>query len=130
MRILGIDPGGTTGFCWIDIVGDGYNVFRSYEERDLWMFPCLSHAIVAMESCVATGQLTKGKMQQLKAIGAVEYTGVEINWVTPEERSRVKKIPKEVVGDHARDACRVAVAFALRKGLFNIDATDSVLTTD
>jgi len=126
--IFGIDPGGTTGFCLIETTELGEIVFQeAVERKGIGQFPNLRLCdVVAMEDVVPTGRLTAGKALQLKAIGAIEAQGVNIEYVSPEERKRVS-ISLPIRGDHAKDAYRVAVAYAIREGLVSNDVAISFL---
>lgn len=128
-RIAGIDPGGTTGVCCIEIDElSGSRVLESYQVPDIWKAKIgFGHCdVMVVESMVPHGKLTQGKIDQIKSIAIIEsqsrFRGQDfIKWVTPEERGRVKKAPSCVVGTHAKDAFRVALAYALREGLISPD---------
>lgn len=122
-KILGIDPGGTTGFCsiLIDPLG-GHRILESFETKDIWLSKRAFSRFdkIVVESVVAHGKLTEGKIEQIKTVGYLEVVCDDLQWVTPEERSRVQGTAL-VKGTHAKDAYRVALAYALREGLITKD---------
>ncbi len=132
--IMGVDPGGTTGIC-ICRLGEQEIVVvyhGQWKLQDLitgnWsagnqLCGLMSTVdITAMESVVASGMLTAGKIDQIKAEDRIfvesSLRNIEVAYITPEERKRVKQVPKEVKGDHARDAYRVAVAYLWKVRLY------------
>jgi len=131
---LGVDPGGTTGWCLLRIklpfspdkievvdsgqIGEGYdewtNFFKSLEHRhidEVWI-----------ESTIMTGYLNRGKKVQICATDRVSYwahtTGKEGGFVPPVERKTLGgllKCPVFVKGGHARDAFHIALAGIVRQ---------------
>ena len=134
--LIGFDPGGTTGICVLRANHNGvWKVMSTSQVSSLFnlrvhmnLSRVIQQPCVVMESVIMHGSLTAGKAAQLKAVGVIESTGQTVLTVTPEERGRVKKVPKYITGDHAKDAYRVAVAFALKKGLMTQDDTEYLLT--
>ena len=139
MRIIGIDPGGTTGITVLakDVRGN-WVVADMRESQSLSALSQLLEMMgtnnrietyFVMESAVPHGKITKGKMLQMFAIGAVmSAVPYRLEAVTPEERSRIKKVPKRFKGvsDHIKDAYRTAVAYGLKKGLMSQDDADNL----
>ena len=134
MKLLGIDPGGTTGLCVTKYNRldrpVGIHLDDLYPQLGLWVED--AHLVI-MESFVATGNLTKGKIDQLRAIGAIEYKNKDagnppIVWITPEERKAVKKKIKvpyvKIPKPHAQDAYLLILAYALREGLLEPNGTE------
>lgn len=136
LKILGIDPGGTTGVCCIQVDDmQGHRILESDEISNIWKVKTgFSQCdVIVVESLVPHGKLTQGKIDQIKAIAIVEsqarFRGQNvIKWITPEERGRVKKAPSKVVGTHAKDAFRVALAYALKEGLITQDEAVTLST--
>lgn len=130
MKILGVDPGGTTGLCLVHVdVEDKATQVVVSEEVPLkeltptvldyyLMFDDLT--AVVFESIVSTGALTEGKINQIRAAERVLFEAEvyekdkALAFITPEARKKIKEVPPEVHGDHARDAFRVVRAFINR----------------
>lgn len=119
-RIIGIDPGETTGYCQVLIQGDKIVPVR-WEEIPLdnlvdtlnsLLMPLTDYE-VAIESVVITGKLNNDKVRQIQAydrsflIGSKKH---KVSIITPGMRKSAKvDVPKAVKGNHARDAYRLAV---------------------
>jgi len=72
---------------------------------------------IAIEAVVQTGTLNQAKVHQIKAHDRVESLcvaqGHKVVSIQPQQRKAAKvTVPSEVEGDHARDACRIAVTYA------------------
>lgn len=140
MIILGVDPGGTTGMCLVDLdktTGTVY-VLEADQitlpdlnpiELSFW-FPEFDRRTgepietVVIESIVKTGRLTDGKIDQIKAAERIKYETeiyqIPVVEVTPEERGRITLTEEETKEirrftgrklPHAEDALRAARAF-------------------
>ncbi len=124
MIVLGIDPGKTTGLCWIPTTGGSIGKQVVYPNIFQMLPGICGSDVVVMESAVKHGSLTEGKVSQLMVMGAVEYLcateGLDLIYITPEERGRVKKVPSHIEGVHAKDAYRVAMAYLIREGKVNV----------
>jgi hypothetical protein len=129
MKILGVDPGGTTGLCMATYTDKivrplGLQHKKLYPHLGLWIAEA---DLIIMERVVLHGSITEGKADQLTAVGAVQYMCKELGkpdivWLTPEERGTVTK--KMYVPDsydlpmpHAKDAYLLILAYALREGM-------------
>lgn len=133
MKLLGIDPGGTTGLCIVDTK----KITRPYGMQSRYLYPHLGGWItdadlIVMETVVAHGSLSQGKIDQIKAVGAVEYLAelyrVCIVWITPENRKVAERLVEfkdsnwnDVPAPHSRDAFYLTVAYALKEGLIELD---------
>ena len=140
MRILSIDPGGNTGLCVISLANGKVKVEAWDTISDNTQFDWIKYIdkhiphVLVMESMVAHGKLTRGKIDQIKAMGIVEWIAYRkhvspIEYITPEERGRINKVPADIKGDHARDAYRVGVAYAVKKGRIAPNAPDLISST-
>lgn len=132
MRIVGVDPGVTTGLC-ICTFKDGadgftfnttdfYEIELSYDFSDRvdMILAGVRPTLVVIESVVQSGHLSREKIQQIRAhdrtIVAAHKRGIKVVEVQPQATKLIRKVPDQVKGNHARDAYRVVMAyFAARK---------------
>lgn len=132
MNILGLDPGGTTGWCALHISEDktamtilGYGEREFSDRLFLYVRKLIqqySLDLVVAESVVTTGRMNGDKMTQIQAYTngeiATRMEDLSFAVVSPEHRGTVKEVPKEVTGGHARDAYRAAVAWLRANGMY------------
>jgi len=120
MIVYSFDPGGTTGLVMADCEQEPY-IVSSKElslKPDDWGFIIDNPRVdlILMETMVSTGYMTKGKIQQIKAIALIELfshlSGAKLVQVTPEKRKKLgpKETPRHVTGQHAKDAYRILIA--------------------
>lgn len=134
MNVLGVDPGGTTG--WALIVTRGEHSLRDIRfiaageigagledwKAGLDYLKELNLDYLFAESVVVHGQLNRNKTHQIAVADRITFwaymNGIPFKWITPEHRKRsLKAIPyvPKGYGTHARDAFAVAVAGALKE---------------
>ncbi len=124
IKILGVDPGETTGVCLITVVGGKVTpiMWTEYPLNKLNPSSVMSFKTqhkpdyIGIETVVATGRLNKDKVNQIKAFDRWDITLQEtplgdIVYVTPEITKKINvEVPKEITGNHNRDAYRIAMA--------------------
>ena len=131
--ILGIDPGGTTGLCLLNSDKPHRPVGTETKRITVPLLWIEQADVIVMESSVSYGAINSDKVDQIEKMGAIkafaEMRKLTLHKVTPEERKRIKAVKMaadgDVIGKHAQDAYRVAMAYAIREGLVvrNADGT-------
>jgi predicted RNase H-like nuclease (RuvC/YqgF family) len=124
MRILGIDPGGTTGWAELDWATGGVLLGSCEKWYGLDSLICTAHTVV-----VETFRLYPGMGKRLmwndfiasQVIGAVKVLCDQNEVALVEENAATGKrikLAKGISGnDHSRDALRHALSYALRSGI-------------
>lgn len=135
MRIIGIDPGRTTGVVVLDFIEDSIDVlyydeiilepvgFRSFNLL-LSLTTQYHPDIMVIEDVVLHGPFNRDKFDQCKAFMQAYlaantalcgmYPTIPVAYVTPEVRKRagLSSLTASVIkGGHARDAFHVAIAY-------------------
>ena len=137
MIVMGCDPGGTTGFCVCRYVNEGqtFTLLPLHYEQVEHGFHILDKVsyllarwkpdVVVQESVVTTGQLNKDKIAQVQAHDRIQVIcrarDIIMREVTPQAVKKVKFVPKDIEGTHARDAYRVIVANFRALGQYESD---------
>ena len=121
-RVLGLDPGYTTGYCSI-LRRDNSTNLISYGEIELnnmtydWLYKLIRREKadrVVIEDVVKSGHLSTDKFNQIRAFdrcySTAKKAGIEPEIISPEIRKRGKSqsVPDSVKGTHARDAYLIA----------------------
>ena len=133
MRILGLDPGRTTGAVVIDTSGGKPRIVYQAEIPLDQLSPHMVADImgrtgvkeVVVEGVVASGYLSRDKVDQIRAydrclLGA--RVAKNVHTLTPEMRKHTPNIPKpKVSSDHIRDAYKHAVTIAYKGGGLRLD---------
>lgn len=133
MIVLGIDPGGTTGFAVVQ--RDGFRPLVTGELPLENLFTTLKKIItehqpdkVVIEDIVKTGLLNSGKFSQIRAFEqtilacahADRGKGFSYALQPPESTKKFRKdLPQGVKGKHARDAYKVACIWMGDNGCSN-----------
>lgn len=143
MRILAVDPGGTTGFVHYERADDSESFIpHQMDDRNEFMWSVdesfAGLNVVVCEDFRITGQTAKKSPQAdaLKIIGALDYLCFkhEVQFVlqTPADAkrfatdSRLKKAGMWTPGrKHANDAARHLFLWLCRKGLLNAIEVDN-----
>ncbi len=129
LYILGVDPGVTTGLCAVMCTLKGTTVDvesseamyleividDSFSEYILDLLQSTKPDLVVIESVVASGFLNREKIQQIQAydrvLVAAHSLEIPTQEVLPQAVKQIKDVPKEVKGNHARDAYRAVAAY-------------------
>lgn len=133
MYVLAVDPGGTTGMCLVKPDLGELNIVNSDDipleqlspyELTMWF----DADLVIMESIVATGRLTAGKIEQIKAAERILYESesrsIPVRWTHPTASQHVKlttKMQQVVRHKHARDALRNLIVYLREEGFDEAD---------
>jgi len=76
--------------------------------------------LIVMESIVQSGYLSKEKVSQIRAHDRVlclaERRRITLEEVQPQAVKQITEVPREVQGNHARDAYRVVAAYLRKHG--------------
>ena len=135
MRVLGVDPGGTTGLAIVD--SDDWSVESMQLDQPAafrWLYSCIVLELsnvdaVAIERYVVTARTARFSQQPtaLEVIGATkafcQFAEVGIELQAPADAKtawfddRLKAAGLWVAGTHARDATRHAAFFLQRHGI-------------
>lgn len=120
-KVLGFDPGATTGYCLVVTRADNIQVVASGEisitdisyDKLYKLIKQLKPKRIVVEDVVKTGRMSKDKFNQVRAFDRVTETakrlGFEPEIISPELRKRAKVAPpKTVEGQHAKDAYLIA----------------------
>lgn len=130
MKVLGIDPGKTTGVCVVvnrpgsppyPLASGEYKFDTAFNEL-LQLIRIHRPNTAIVESVVKTGTLNVDKHMQIQAFeravlacGLASIKKVPVVIQSPEHTKKCQVVvPPEVKGRHARDAYRVAAAYLLK----------------
>lgn len=121
--LVGIDPGGQTGWARYDGQKWEWGVISGVLELEELVEDA---AVVVTEDFLLIPakmkRATKEMVSPLKILGALEFLcrrlGIELSTVTPSERAAVKDLTEQVVGSklprHAREAAQVLVSYIVK----------------
>lgn len=123
MFVVAFDPGKTTGYCVVKLGKTDDPEIINWGEISK---PALSKKVlqnltrgctdIVVERAVLTGRLNEDKVDQIRVTERIDFLGEgKVRKVSPEEKRLVKDVPKEIKGDHARDAYKLLNAWLLRK---------------
>lgn len=126
MKIVGFDPGRTTGYCVISVSrkGESDPMIVSVGTLDLddhltnkvWHILAVHNpSLIVIEDVISKGYLSNDKTDQIRAHDRI-YTEAknrkaQVVTLSPEVRKRLGiKAPSGLSSDHERDAYKIAVA--------------------
>lgn len=143
MRIVGVDPGGTTGIAILDLAGEpSFRIadmtmmqvrgYLAYDVVELCAVAKYTDVIVAAEkfvighraarsSTAGAGKFARdllGAIQQIDGITYAEHTAADVKrWATDKRLAEAGLFPPTSGMGHARDAARHALFTAVKRGL-------------
>jgi len=129
MKVMGFDPGVTTGVCVclykkVPFGEFNFSLTATHHEEIVFsdkFFDEIRQAmaiyrpqLVVMESVVQSGHLSREKVVQIRAhdrvLTAAAIREVKLKEVHPQAVKRITEVPRGIKGNHARDAFRIVMA--------------------
>ncbi len=122
MKVIAFDPGKTTGYCVMKFSSVDDPVILDFGELSKVELDKvkLEHLVagaefVVVERAVLTGRVNEDKVDQIRVTERIGFVcGERIQWVSPEEKKLITDIPKEIKGNHARDAYKLLKVWTMR----------------
>jgi len=125
-NVLGLDPGKTTGACFVKVSTTDSTFKQPYHSTELPLTQLTADTVEAMiktynaeeaviEDVVKSGHLSRDKFNQIRAfdrcVQGCEKASIDYQIITPESRKRGQEpAPKSIEGKHAKDAYLIAVS--------------------